>query len=96
MGVAALEAMAAERPVVASAVGGLQEAVADDETGILVPAGDATALRTALSCLVADAALRERLGRAGAERIRALYLPDRMAMAYDALYREVLAEGRGR
>jgi glycosyltransferase involved in cell wall biosynthesis len=70
-GVVAAEAMAHGRPVVASAVGGLLDLVADEETGLLVPAGDVTALRTALERLLGDAALRRRLGQAARERARA-------------------------
>ena len=70
-GVAAREAMAWGRPVVASSVGGLVDAVEDGVTGLLVPPGDVPALRGALERLLADAVLRARLGaaaRAKAER----------------------------
>ena len=67
-GVVAREAMAHGRPVVASAVGGLLDAVEDDRTGLLVPPGDAGALRTAIERLLADSALRARLGAAARER----------------------------
>jgi glycosyltransferase involved in cell wall biosynthesis len=70
-GVVAAEAMAHGRPVVASAVGGLLDLVADGETGILVPPGDVAALRAALERLLGDSALRKRLGEAGRERARA-------------------------
>ena len=64
-GVAAREAMAHGRPVVASAVGGLLDAVEDGVTGLLVPPRDPTALREAIETLLADADLRRRLGSAG-------------------------------
>jgi glycosyltransferase involved in cell wall biosynthesis len=66
--VSILEAMAAGLPVVATDVGGVAEAVVDGETGILVPAGDPEALAAALRRLVADPALRRRLGAAGRTR----------------------------
>jgi glycosyltransferase involved in cell wall biosynthesis len=69
-GVVCAEAMAHARPVVASAVGGLLDLVADGETGIHVPPGDVAALREALERLLADRALRRRLGEAGRERVR--------------------------
>jgi type III pantothenate kinase len=65
-----LEAMAAGKPVVASAVGGLLDLVADGETGLLVPPRDVTALRSALERLLADGELRRRMGEAGRERVR--------------------------
>jgi glycosyltransferase involved in cell wall biosynthesis len=69
-GVACLEAMAHGRPVVASAVGGLKDLVVDEETGLLVPPRDPTALRTALERLLGDRELRQALGAAGRERAR--------------------------
>ena len=67
-GVAAREAMAWGRPVVASAVGGLTDAVEDGVTGLLVPPGDVQALRAAIVRLLGDPELRRRLGTAGRER----------------------------
>lgn len=69
-GVAAREAMAYGRPVVATAVGGLVDAVEDGVTGLLVPPRDPTALRAALERLLADPELRGRLGRAAREKAR--------------------------
>jgi glycosyltransferase involved in cell wall biosynthesis len=70
-GVVAREAMAHGRPVVATAVGGLPEAVADDSTGLLVEPGDPRALRAAVVRLLDDPGLRMRLGgEARAEAIR--------------------------
>jgi glycosyltransferase involved in cell wall biosynthesis len=63
-GVAAREAMAHGRPVVASAVGGLLDAVEDGVTGLLVPPRDPNALRQAIETLLTDAGLRQRLGSA--------------------------------
>jgi glycosyltransferase involved in cell wall biosynthesis len=92
LGVAALEAMARGRPVVASAVGGLAEIVVPGETGVLVPPGDAGALASALARLCGDPASARRLGAAGAARVQEYFLADRMVSAYEALYREILAE----
>jgi glycosyltransferase involved in cell wall biosynthesis len=69
-GVACAEAMAAGRPVVASAVGGLLDLVVDGQTGLLVPPRNVGALRAALERLLGDADLRRRMGQAGRERIR--------------------------
>lgn len=94
LGVAALEAMAAGRPVVASAVGGLREVVADKRTGLLVPPGDAGALAEALARLVSDAELREQLGSSGPSRIREGFLAEQMVRSYVQLYEKVLEEWR--
>ena len=64
-GVAAREALAYGRPVVASAVGGLADAVDDEVNGLLVPPGDARTLRAAIERLLGDPDLRRRLGGAG-------------------------------
>ena len=86
-GVACAEAMAAGRPVVASAVGGLLDLVVDDETGLLVPPRDVPALRAALERLLGDADLRLRMGQAGRERIREHFtwpaVTDRTIQAYE-------------
>lgn len=94
LGVAALEAMAARRPVVASRVGGLAEAVADGRTGLLVAPEDPASLADALERLLSDADLRRRLGDAGPARIAEGFLAEQMAGAYEALYRAVLPDGR--
>ena len=82
---ALLEAMAAGVPVVATAVGGVPDAVADGETGLLVPPGDETALAGAIARLGADAPLRARLA-AGARRAADAYRVATVADAAERLY----------
>jgi glycosyltransferase involved in cell wall biosynthesis len=72
-GRAVLEAMALGRPVIASAVGGLREAIRDGVNGMLVPPGSVEALADRLLVLLRDPALRERLGREARETVRADY-----------------------
>lgn len=86
LGVAALEAMAAERPVVASRVGGLAEAVIHGETGVLVPPADPGALAAALARVAGDAALRARLGSAGRAHVLGHYSAEKMAVGTLACY----------
>jgi D-inositol-3-phosphate glycosyltransferase len=83
-GLAAAEAMAFGRPVVAAAGGALLELVADGETGLLVAPRDAAALRDAVLRLLGDAELRTRLGRAGRERARE-------RLGWDAVIEQTLA-----
>jgi glycosyltransferase involved in cell wall biosynthesis len=65
----ALEAMAARRPVVATAVSGTPELVRDGETGLLVPPGAPDALAHALGALVADPVRRRQMGERGRRRV---------------------------
>lgn len=92
-GLAALEGMAAERPVVAFATGGLKEIVRDGETGILVPTGDAAALASAIARIVTDAALADRLGAAG-RRIAAGFTIEARVENVSALYERIAALSR--
>jgi glycosyltransferase involved in cell wall biosynthesis len=86
-GVACAEAMAHGRPVVASAVGGLLDLVADGETGLAVPPGDVDALREAIQRLLADRELRRRLGGAARERARERLSWERTGELLEAAYR---------
>jgi colanic acid/amylovoran biosynthesis glycosyltransferase len=92
-GVVAREAMAYGRPVVASAVGGLVDAVDDEVTGLLVQPGDAGALRAALERLLADPELRQRLGAAARDRARERWSWDVATRATLAAYRTALTSG---
>jgi len=92
LGVAALEALAACRPVVATRVGGLSEAVVHERCGLIVEPENPAALADALARLCADAELRARLGANGPARLAEGFLAEQMVAAYDALYAEMLAE----
>ena len=81
-----LEAMAAGRPVVATRVGAVPDAVTDGVTGLLVPPGDPAALAAALATLLRDPARREAMGRAGRNEARARYTPAAALEALAALY----------
>jgi glycosyltransferase involved in cell wall biosynthesis len=89
-----IEGMAAGLPVVATRVGGIPEVVADGETGLLFPAGNAEALAEQVLRLAGDPALRERLGRVG--RLRALdhFSEDKMCAHYDRIYQSMLGHER--
>jgi glycosyltransferase involved in cell wall biosynthesis len=91
LGVAALEAMAAGKAVVASRVGGLAEIVFDCETGLLVPPGDVEGLARAVAKLLSDENLRTAFGRRGAERVRQSFTLERMASENEQCYYDLLA-----
>jgi glycosyltransferase involved in cell wall biosynthesis len=78
----ALEAGAAAVPVVATAVGGTPEVVADGVTGFLVPPGDAAAIAERVSTLLGDRERATRMGVAGRDRMRRLFTFDAQAAAY--------------
>jgi L-malate glycosyltransferase len=84
-----LEAMAAARPVVATAVGDVPALVRDGVTGLLVPPGDATALAAAIGRLLKDPPAAAELGAAGRRHVLAVHGPDRMAGTFLDLYRSV-------
>ena len=90
-GLAAREAMAHGRPVVATRVGGLAELGAG---AVLVPAGDLGALRAAVADLLADAPGRALLGDAAREEARRAFSPAASAEALERVYNEALAEAR--
>ena len=92
MPLAALEAMEARLPVVATRVIGTEEVVGDGVTGSLVRPGDATALGAAVSRLLADPALRRRQGAAGRRRFEARFTRARMALRTAEVYASVLAD----
>lgn len=96
LGVSVLEAMAAGRAVVASAVGGLQEVVLHGETGFLVPAEDPKALADALFQVLTNDKLRTEMGAAGASRAVRHFDARHMVASYERLYRSVLAAEKGR
>jgi glycosyltransferase involved in cell wall biosynthesis len=91
-GLVLLEAMRAQRAIVASAIpgSGVGHVVRDGETGLLVPPGDAAALAAALRRLGDDVALRERLAAAGRRRWQAEFTLERSAQQVLQLYRSLM------
>lgn len=87
-GISLCEAMAAERPVIASDFGGFREIVKPGVTGLLVPPQDPRALATAIDTLLREPALRAKLGQAGRRDIAARFawpaVVERVLAAYQA------------
>lgn len=90
---AVLEAMAARRAMVSSAIGGTDELIEDGRNGLLVPPGDAPALAAALRRALGDPALREELALSARERVERDLTRERMAARVTGVYRELLGEG---
>jgi len=93
-GIAALEAMAAGLPVIASSVGGLPEIIEDGKTGWLVPPRDAEALASRLRMLLINPELRYNLGAAAYARARDHFSAAQMTENFAQLYDELL-DGAG-
>ena len=91
-GVAALEAGACGRPVVASRVGGIPEVVVDGKTGLLVPPGDADALAGAILRLADDREKMAAMGRQGYEFVRENFTWEESLDMMAALYEWVIDE----
>jgi glycosyltransferase involved in cell wall biosynthesis len=90
----AVEALAAGRPVVATAVGGTPEVVIHEETGLLVPPDDATSFADALDRLLSDPDLRVRLGSRGRALVEERYDVQTQIDRTLALYRQLCKASR--
>ena len=92
--VVVMEALALARPVIATAVGGLPEAITDGRDGILVPARDVGALSAAILRLAGEPSLVRRLGRAAADTASA-YAGERARDAIEERYRDLVPDRAG-
>lgn len=93
LSIALLEACATGLAVLASDVGGNPEIILDGETGLLVAPNDNRVLRDGLTKLLADSALRERLGARAAAWVREHASDRALQVAYDQLYRVAMQRG---
>jgi glycosyltransferase involved in cell wall biosynthesis len=89
-----LEAMAAGKPVIASAILGNNEAVTHAETGWLVPPGDSESLAKAIRLFLADQALAQRLALAGQTRARKDFSSEAMVQQVEQVYDELLEKAQ--
>lgn len=88
---AIMEAMAARVPVIATDIAGNRDLVIEGVTGYLVPLGDRFEFARRTHWLLDDAALRQRLGEAGRERVLREFSVEQMVARHAALYREVVS-----
>ena len=91
-GLVVIEAMAAGKPVVATAPGGPSETVVDGETGYLVPPSDASAIARALEELLADPQKRMSMGEAGRRRACEVFALPRYVAEFEQLYETILGD----
>jgi glycosyltransferase involved in cell wall biosynthesis len=88
--VSVIESLAAQRPAVATRVGGTPDVIRDGVDGFLVDVGDADALSDRLAELAADPERRAKMGAAGRERVLERYAVERLVNDIDTLYRSLL------
>jgi glycosyltransferase involved in cell wall biosynthesis len=88
--VSVIESLAAQRPAVATRVGGTPDVIRDGVDGFLVEVGDADALSERLAELAADPARRAQMGLEGRERVLGRYAVERLVDDVDRLYRDLL------
>jgi glycosyltransferase involved in cell wall biosynthesis len=89
-----LEAMALGVPVVATAVGGVPQLIDEDHEGLLIPPGSVHDLVVALDCLLSDATQRDRLGRAGRNKVETRYSFAARMARLRSFYDELLRSGQ--
>jgi len=89
-----LQAMAMERPVVATDTGAVSEAVLDGRTGFLIPPKNPKAIAEKVIELYRSPELRIQFGREGRKLVEKEYSLDRMLDKMEALYQQVCSEGR--
>jgi N-acetyl-alpha-D-glucosaminyl L-malate synthase BshA len=90
-GLAALEAMACEVPVVASRVGGLPEVIDNGTNGFLHPPDDLDGMARSAVSLLTDGDLRARLGAAAKQTVKSKFCHEKIVPIYEAYYEEVRA-----
>lgn len=90
-----LEAMWAGKPVIATQIGGSDEAVIAGETGILIPPADPDALATAIRTILADPSLAQRLASAGRARVEQEFSAKKMVQQVTHIYDELLEKRKG-
>jgi glycosyltransferase involved in cell wall biosynthesis len=88
--VALIEALACGIPVVATAVGGVPDVVKDNQSGLLIPPGEPTALADVLYRIASDHELRRRLGANGRRDVAQRFRSQRLVVDIAALYSELL------
>jgi glycosyltransferase involved in cell wall biosynthesis len=88
----AMQAQAAQVPVITADVGGMPESVAHEETGLVIPPENPAMISSAVNELLADSSRRQAMGAAGKARVESLFTVDAMVEATRDVYRELMDE----
>lgn len=96
LGIAIIEAMAAEKPVVATDIGGIPEAVKKGETGFLVPPGDPGALAKVIIELLQNPEKAKEMGKKGRARFKEKFTRKKMLSEIDALYQSSISQRKSK
>jgi glycosyltransferase involved in cell wall biosynthesis len=94
LGVVLIEALLHNRPVIASASGGIPEIVINETTGLLVPSGNSTALAAAIARMMDDPALAQKLAEQGREHVRERFSWDAITDSLVDVYTRVTTARR--
>ncbi|HEX6252373.1 MAG TPA: glycosyltransferase [Gemmatimonadaceae bacterium] len=94
LGVAILEAMAAGKPVVATAVGGVRDIISSETVGLLVPPANPHAMADAIVRLAGDPAERDRLGHRGERHVTESFSIEGVVARYESLYERLMNENQ--
>jgi glycosyltransferase involved in cell wall biosynthesis len=89
-GLAIIEAMSFSKPVIATKVGGIPEILLDGMAGILCPPNDPESLSDTIITMIKNPDLREKMGRAGRERVENFFTAQIMSSRYQEIYRNIL------
>jgi len=95
LGLIVMEAMAMQKPVLATRVGGIPEVVTSGRDGLLVPSGDPEALAQGIRTLAGDRELASQLAAAARQTIEAKFSAEKMGAETAALYQEMTETGSG-
>ena len=93
-GLVALEAMASEVPVIATRVGGIPEVVSHGVDGFLYEVGDVSSMAEGCLSILADSALRQKLGESARDHARHDFCASKIVEQYENLYRHTMEQAR--
>lgn len=89
-GIIFLEAMRYGKPVIGCKIGGMQEVISENETGLLSIPNDSNSFASCLDRLLADTSLRKKMGKAGRRRYEEMFTDKKMSIDCEKIYRRII------